>query len=86
MKFSVSTLEGEKFMRIGVSICSNYRVSDPRLGAQFMVERARAARAANLDTLFVGDHHNVPVPYYQSDPQSDPTRPLNHSAMRPGAS
>jgi alkanesulfonate monooxygenase SsuD/methylene tetrahydromethanopterin reductase-like flavin-dependent oxidoreductase (luciferase family) len=33
-----------------------------------MVERARAAAEAGLDSLFVGDHHNVPVPYYQNVP------------------
>ncbi len=33
-----------------------------------MIERARAARDAGLDSLFVGDHHNVPVPYYQNVP------------------
>jgi alkanesulfonate monooxygenase SsuD/methylene tetrahydromethanopterin reductase-like flavin-dependent oxidoreductase (luciferase family) len=33
-----------------------------------MVERARAAADAGLDSLFVGDHHNVPVPYYQNVP------------------
>ncbi len=26
----------------------------------------RAAADAGLDSLFVGDHHNVPVPYYQN--------------------
>jgi len=31
-----------------------------------MIERARAARDAGLDSLFVGDHHGVPVPYYQN--------------------
>lgn len=31
-----------------------------------MVQRARAARDAGLDSLFVGDHHAVPVPYYQN--------------------
>jgi alkanesulfonate monooxygenase SsuD/methylene tetrahydromethanopterin reductase-like flavin-dependent oxidoreductase (luciferase family) len=41
---------------------------DVRVGAQWMVERARAAAAAGLDSLFVGDHHNVPVPYYQNIP------------------
>ncbi|MEM7099598.1 MAG: LLM class flavin-dependent oxidoreductase [Pseudomonadota bacterium] len=55
-------------MRIGISVCSNYRVEDPRLGAKYMIERARAARQADLDTLFVGDHHVVPVPYYQNVP------------------
>ena len=34
-----------------------------------MVERARAAWAAGLDALFVGDHHaTAPVPYYQNSP------------------
>jgi alkanesulfonate monooxygenase SsuD/methylene tetrahydromethanopterin reductase-like flavin-dependent oxidoreductase (luciferase family) len=33
-----------------------------------MVERAAAAREAGLDSLFVGDHHSMPVPYYQNTP------------------
>lgn len=33
-----------------------------------MIERARAARDAGLDSLFVGDHHSVAVPYYQNTP------------------
>ena len=41
---------------------------DVRTGARWMIERARAARDAGLDSLFVGDHHNVPVPYYQNVP------------------
>lgn len=55
-------------MRIGISVCSNYRMQDPREGARLMVERARAARAADLDTLFVGDHHATPTHYYQNVP------------------
>jgi alkanesulfonate monooxygenase SsuD/methylene tetrahydromethanopterin reductase-like flavin-dependent oxidoreductase (luciferase family) len=39
-----------------------------RTGARWIVERARAAADAGLDSLFVGDHHNVPVPYYQNVP------------------
>jgi len=31
-----------------------------------MVDRARAAHQAGLDSLFVGDHHATPVPYYQN--------------------
>ena len=41
---------------------------DARVGARWMVERASAAAAVGLDSLFVGDHHNVPVPYYQNVP------------------
>jgi alkanesulfonate monooxygenase SsuD/methylene tetrahydromethanopterin reductase-like flavin-dependent oxidoreductase (luciferase family) len=33
-----------------------------------MIERARAARDAQLDSLFVGDHHATPFPYYQNVP------------------
>jgi alkanesulfonate monooxygenase SsuD/methylene tetrahydromethanopterin reductase-like flavin-dependent oxidoreductase (luciferase family) len=33
-----------------------------------MVERAAAARRAGLDSLFVGDHHATPGPYYQNVP------------------
>ena len=53
-------------MRIGISITSAHRVKDPRQGAHFMIERARAAARANLSTLFVGDHHVTPAPYYQN--------------------
>src|SRR4051794_17910862 len=55
-------------LKVGVSLRSGYAPMDARLGAQWMVERARAAAAAGLDSLFVGDHHNVPVPYYQNVP------------------
>ena len=55
-------------MRIGISISSSYRVEDPRLGARFMIERARVARQADLDSLFVGDHHLTASPYYQNTP------------------
>lgn len=33
-----------------------------------MVERARAASHAGLDSLFIGDHHSVGVAYYQNSP------------------
>jgi len=55
-------------LRIGISISSSYRVEDPRLGARFMIERARVARQADLDSLFVGDHHVTASPYYQNTP------------------
>ena len=53
-------------MNIGVSLRTAYPPMDVRIGAQWLVERTRAAAAAGLDSLFVGDHHNVPVPYYQN--------------------
>jgi alkanesulfonate monooxygenase SsuD/methylene tetrahydromethanopterin reductase-like flavin-dependent oxidoreductase (luciferase family) len=55
-------------MKIGVSLRSAYPPMDVRIGARWMIERARAASEAGLDSLFVGDHHNVPVPYYQNVP------------------
>lgn len=55
-------------MRLGTSISSTHLVDDPRVGARHMVERARAASDAGLDSLFIGDHHSVGVPYYQNSP------------------
>lgn len=55
-------------MLVSTSLNSTYLVDDPRVGARAMVERARAARTAGLDGLYVGDHHAVPVPYYQNGP------------------
>lgn len=55
-------------VRVGVSLRSGYGTVDPRQGARWMVERARAARHAQLDSLFVGDHHVTGDAYYQSSP------------------
>lgn len=55
-------------MKIGISITSAYQVRDVRDGANQMIDRARAAARAGLDSLFVGDHHVVPSPYYQNTP------------------
>jgi len=55
-------------MQIGVSLASAHAVSDPREGAQHMIERAAVAWAAGMDALFVGDHHATRVPYYQNGP------------------
>jgi alkanesulfonate monooxygenase SsuD/methylene tetrahydromethanopterin reductase-like flavin-dependent oxidoreductase (luciferase family) len=55
-------------MRIGISLTSRHVVDDPREGARWMIERAAAAHRAGLDSLFVGDHHATPVPYYQNTP------------------
>ena len=52
----------------GLSSERGYPPMDVRTGARWTIERARAASAAGLDSLFIGDHHNVPVPYYQNVP------------------
>ncbi|MBO6657621.1 MAG: LLM class flavin-dependent oxidoreductase [Pseudomonadales bacterium] len=54
-------------MKIGISVTSSHKVDDPREGARYMIERAKASREAGLDTLFVGDHHVTPYPYYQNN-------------------
>lgn len=53
-------------MRVSISVQSAYNVDDPREGARRMIGRARAAREAGLDALFVGDHHATALPYYQN--------------------
>ena len=55
-------------MKVGISLTSAYNVKDPRDGARWMIERAHAARAAGLDSLFIGDHHVTAYPYYQNTP------------------
>jgi alkanesulfonate monooxygenase SsuD/methylene tetrahydromethanopterin reductase-like flavin-dependent oxidoreductase (luciferase family) len=56
-------------MRIGISLTSNHPdVKDPRQGARWMIERAAAARRSGLDSLFIGDQHVSPTPYYQNTP------------------
>jgi len=56
-------------MRIGISLTSNHPdAKDPRRGARWMIERAAAAHCAGLDSLFVGDQHVSPAPYYQNTP------------------
>ena len=56
-------------MRIGISLTSNHPdAKDPRQGARWMIERTAAAHRAGLDSLFVGDQHVSPIPYYQNTP------------------
>ena len=43
-------------------------MTDPRVGAQHIIDRAAAAEASKLDSLFLGDHHATPTPYYQNVP------------------
>ncbi|MEO6398000.1 MAG: LLM class flavin-dependent oxidoreductase [Tepidiformaceae bacterium] len=55
-------------MRIGISLTTSHAIEDVRAGSRMMIERVAAAREAGLDSLFVGDHHAMPVPYYQNVP------------------
>ena len=55
-------------MRSGVSVSSTHLVRDHSAGAQRIIERAHVARDAGLDSLSLGDHHSVGVPYYQGVP------------------
>ena len=56
-------------MRVGISLTSNHPDAiDPRQGARWMIERAAAAHRAGLASLFVGDQHVSPTPYYQNTP------------------
>jgi alkanesulfonate monooxygenase SsuD/methylene tetrahydromethanopterin reductase-like flavin-dependent oxidoreductase (luciferase family) len=56
-------------MRIGVSLTTAYPLTrEPKGLGRELVERARAIRAAGLDSLFVGDHHATPGHYFQNVP------------------
>ena len=56
-------------MKVGISLTSNHpNAKDPREGARWMIERAAASHRAGLDSLFVGDQHVSPTPYYQNTP------------------
>jgi alkanesulfonate monooxygenase SsuD/methylene tetrahydromethanopterin reductase-like flavin-dependent oxidoreductase (luciferase family) len=55
-------------VHIGVSERSVYDVADVRTGARWMLERVRAAREAELDSLFLGEHHSTGSTYYQNVP------------------
>jgi alkanesulfonate monooxygenase SsuD/methylene tetrahydromethanopterin reductase-like flavin-dependent oxidoreductase (luciferase family) len=55
-------------MKIGVSLTSSFGNVDGRTGARHMIERTAAARRAGLASIFVGDHHATPGPYYQNVP------------------
>lgn len=56
-------------MRISLSLRTSYPTAAEPHAVQWMVERARAAREAGLDGLYVGDHHATgPAPYFQNVP------------------
>ncbi len=56
-------------MRVGVSLTTALDAGGAREGARWLIDRAAAARDADLDSLFVGDHHVTgPGSYYQNVP------------------
>jgi alkanesulfonate monooxygenase SsuD/methylene tetrahydromethanopterin reductase-like flavin-dependent oxidoreductase (luciferase family) len=56
-------------MRVGISLTSNHPdAKDLREGARWMIERTAAAHRAGLASLFIGDQHVSPTPYYQNTP------------------
>jgi len=56
-------------VRLGVSLRTAYDPGDVHERASWIIERARAARDAGLDSLFVGDHHATgPFSYFQNVP------------------
>lgn len=56
-------------MRIGISLASIHLEATHEQAPAWVLERARAAARAGLDTLTIGDHHATgPAPYVQNVP------------------
>jgi alkanesulfonate monooxygenase SsuD/methylene tetrahydromethanopterin reductase-like flavin-dependent oxidoreductase (luciferase family) len=56
-------------MRVGISIGTTFQVDDHREGPRSVLEQARAAARAGLDTISLGDHHATgPTSYVQNVP------------------
>src|SRR5262249_13197267 len=56
-------------MRVGISIGTTFQVDDHREGPNLVLEQARAAARAGLDTISLGDHHATgPTSYVQNIP------------------
>ena len=55
-------------MKVGLSIGSASFESDPYIGAQSIIQRAREANQVGLDLLSLGDHHLTPINYFQNVP------------------
>src|SRR5262245_39521713 len=68
-KGPASTTRRDTTVKIGVSLTTAHPLEAPaREVSPQLVERARAIRAAGLDSLFVGDHHATPGQYFQNVP------------------
>jgi len=55
-------------MRIGISLSTTRSGDDHAAGAQSIIERAKAADRADLDSITLGDRHSTSTPYYQNVP------------------
>jgi alkanesulfonate monooxygenase SsuD/methylene tetrahydromethanopterin reductase-like flavin-dependent oxidoreductase (luciferase family) len=56
-------------MKVGISIGTTFQVDDYRKGPRFVLDQARAANRAGLDSISVGDHHATgPTSYIQNVP------------------
>ncbi len=56
-------------MRVGISIGTTFQSTDHREGPKAVLEQARAASRAGLDSLSLGDHHSTgPTAYVQQVP------------------
>src|SRR5437016_9692840 len=56
-------------MKVGISLTSNFPdAQDPRRGARRTIEGTAGAYRAGFDSLFIGDQHVSPTPYYQNTP------------------
>jgi alkanesulfonate monooxygenase SsuD/methylene tetrahydromethanopterin reductase-like flavin-dependent oxidoreductase (luciferase family) len=56
-------------MRVGISIGTTFQSDDHREGPRSVLEQARAAARAGLDTISLGDHHATgPTSYVQNIP------------------
>ena len=53
---------------IGISCSIKLRMTDPRTGAQQVIDRAAAAEALKTRQPVLGDHHATLTPYYQNIP------------------
>ena len=56
-------------MRVGLSVGTTFDGEDHRVGPQSVLEQARAAARARLDSISIGDHHSTgPTSYLQNVP------------------
>lgn len=55
-------------MRLGISLSSTRPNGDHAAGARSIIARAKLANEVGLDSVTLGDHHAMSVPYFQNVP------------------